>query len=150
MGAMASPLLFATDFSDSAAIAQAWAERLSRSLDAPLVIVHAWELPPMMYGLDAAGTPSGPFMEQLGEQAQRSLDGLIADLEKRGVAAKGVLRFGPSAPQICEVAREIGAQIIVCGTHGRGGVGRVIMGSVATRVVHEAERPVLVVPIDKR
>ena len=146
---MAAPIVFATDFSPAAVDAQDWALRLCKQLGAPLVIVHAWELPSMMYGLDAAGAPTGTFLETMGEQAKKALDEHVRELLVEGLEVTGELRYGPAASQVCEVAKERNAQLIICGTHGRGGLGRALMGSVDTRVVHESNRPVLVVPAAK-
>lgn len=55
------------------------------------------------------------------------------------------LRYGDPGPAICEVATEIGADVVVVGSHGSGVVRRVLVGSVSGHVVHHAPCPVLVV-----
>jgi len=53
---------------------------------------------------------------------------------------------GEPSRAICGYASDAGADLIVVGTHGRGGIRRVVLGSVAERVIRGADRPVLVVP----
>ena len=52
--------------------------------------------------------------------------------------------YGDAADEICAVAREVGADAIAMATHGRGGLARLLLGSVATRTIHQATVPVLV------
>ena len=62
-----------------------------------------------------------------------------------GLAAKALLRTGVPHEAIVEAAREEGADLVVIGTHGRGGVDRLLLGSVADRVIRLASCPVLAV-----
>ena len=62
-----------------------------------------------------------------------------------GLLARAVLRTGSPASTIAEMARQEGADLIVVGSHGRAGLDRLILGSVAERVVRLASGPVLVV-----
>ncbi len=67
-------------------------------------------------------------------------------LERHGIAVRAVgQRHGNPAEQILEAAGEMGAGLIVMGTHGHGLLGRALMGSVATKVVAEARTAVLLV-----
>jgi nucleotide-binding universal stress UspA family protein len=63
------------------------------------------------------------------------------------VETKTVTRSGRAAPEIVAYAKEIAADLIVMGTHGRGGFQHALLGSVAERVVHHSPCPVLVVPV---
>lgn len=66
-------------------------------------------------------------------------------------------RIGSPVPEILGLAEEIGADLIICGSHGRGAVGRLLLGSVSEAVLHGARCPVLIVrlkgyryvPLDK-
>ena len=74
--------------------------------------------------------------------AEEYLAPLAAELEKQGVRVKSQVRRGIPAPEIVAAARETGADLIAMSTHGRGGFGRIMFGSVAEAVLHQAEIPV--------
>jgi nucleotide-binding universal stress UspA family protein len=63
----------------------------------------------------------------------------------RGVAVRGVVRVGVPAEEIVRAAEAEGAAMIVMGTHGRGGVQRLMVGSVVDRVLRTATCPLLLV-----
>jgi nucleotide-binding universal stress UspA family protein len=73
------------------------------------------------------------------------LDQMVKDLQHKELSASRSLAQGSAAHEIVSQAREVGADLIVMGTHGRHGVNRVFVGSVAERVVRTAHCPVLTV-----
>jgi nucleotide-binding universal stress UspA family protein len=77
--------------------------------------------------------------------AQKQLGALVAKARKAGVKAASVLLDGLPADQIARAARSRRADVVVIGTHGRTGVARFFLGSVASRVVALAHCPVLTV-----
>jgi nucleotide-binding universal stress UspA family protein len=77
--------------------------------------------------------------------AQEQLGALVAKARKAGVKATSVLLDGFSADQIVRAAKSRRADVVVIGTHGRTGVSRFFLGSVASRVVALAHCPVLTV-----
>jgi nucleotide-binding universal stress UspA family protein len=83
--------------------------------------------------------------KQENEQAVR----LKEEIEKRFASYGGRMRYrverGTAAHEICRVAQEEQADLIVVGSHGRGALGRILLGSVSTSVLHQAKQPVLVV-----
>src|SRR5207247_731818 len=80
------------------------------------------------------------------ESARKRLDRLRRKAVAAGVRASALLRDSASAPEeIVRVARAKRIDIIVMGTHGRGGIAKMFLGSVAERVVRTATRPVLTV-----
>lgn len=84
-------------------------------------------------------------LDQVEQQAQAYMQPLLDALTADGVTAKGVTRLGPPAEAILEVAREEDAALIAMTTHGRDGAARVLLGSVAERVVRLAPVPVLMI-----
>jgi nucleotide-binding universal stress UspA family protein len=80
------------------------------------------------------------------KSSQKRLDSLVRKAKAAGARAKGVLLNGtPAADTIVRAARARGAGTIVLGTHGRSGVARFVLGSVASRVVAHARCPVMTV-----
>ncbi|MFT4268924.1 MAG: universal stress protein [Xenophilus sp.] len=80
------------------------------------------------------------------EESAKVLDPVRAILDGHGIDSYQVLaRHGRTAEEIVHAAREAGAGLIVMGTHGHGTIGRALMGSVATKVIAEAEIAVLLV-----
>ncbi|QIO23331.1 universal stress protein [Haloarcula sp. JP-L23] len=82
------------------------------------------------------------MLREEGELALESLETMTGDLEVVTAIEKGA----PSK-QIVEYARENGCDTIVMGTHGRGGLDRILLGSVAERVVRSSPVPVVTVPV---
>jgi nucleotide-binding universal stress UspA family protein len=81
--------------------------------------------------------------------AQRQLEVLVAAAKKAGVRARGVLLEGVAWEQLGRLARRSKADLIVMGTHGRTGLARLFLGSVAERVIGSAPCPVLTVRAKK-
>jgi len=77
--------------------------------------------------------------------ATASLEDWIAKARVEGLAARAVLRTGVPYQEIVGLARDERADLVVIGTHGRGGMSRALLGSVADRVVRLAPCPVLTV-----
>jgi nucleotide-binding universal stress UspA family protein len=134
-----------TDFSDTARAAEAQALVMARVLGAELVILHV-----AVEGLLYGETPFGRAeIERIygaqREWAQRAVDERVGAARAAGVAARGVVHVGAPAEAIVRTAEAEKAVMIVMGTHGRGGFQRLMLGSVADRVLRTATCPVLVV-----
>lgn len=83
------------------------------------------------------------MLEREGETALDSFERLIGD----GVTVEGSVVEGGPSQEIVEYASENGCDLIVMGTHGRGGINRLLLGSVAERVVRSSNVPVVTVPV---
>ena len=142
--ALPRTLLVATDFSEHADHALEYAAELATLLDATVHLVHA--LPPAPMGGPELGVAySSAVMASLSEQAQTALDARAARYHGRVTLARVRLQIGDAREVIDGVAEQIGADLIVMGTHGRRGIRRVLLGSVAESVVRTAPCPVLVI-----
>ena len=137
-------VLVATDFSDAAATALTYGSALAKQFGARLHVVHVAENA-FMLNVGAAGYVAdvSEIQREIDEEAQRQLDACTAAVEPRPTVQ--VLSGGSPAYGIVDYAKEHDIDIIVMGTHGRGGVTRVLLGSVAERVVRIAPCPVLTV-----
>jgi nucleotide-binding universal stress UspA family protein len=105
---------------------------------------------PWWTGFPEPGAPGAiPLYLESVEQTRRTHEEiareLVAELESAGLSATVELRDGDAATEIIAAARETGAGLIVMGTHGRTGVSRLVLGSVARNVVQHAPCSVLVV-----
>ncbi len=130
-------ILFPTDFSHTGDAALALATSLARERGATLLIVHVEE-PPAAYGAGEMyyGMPD-PVTEDLREMLKK-----VAPADT-SVPVEHRLIAGDPANAIVRLAKEDGVELIVMGTHGRTGLLRLLMGSVAEAVVRRAPCPVL-------
>jgi nucleotide-binding universal stress UspA family protein len=131
-------ILHPTDFSERSANALQLGCALARDYGARLIIVHVAAPPVAVYGEAVLIPESTAYLKPL----QRQLVQLpVPD----GVRVERRFEEGDVADQILRVATETPADLIVMGTHGRTGLGRLLMGNVAERVVRRATCPVLTV-----
>ncbi len=137
-------ILHPTDFSRSAEQALDHALFLARQYDALLHLLHVIDIPPM-----SLPYLREDFFTQAKQRATASMDEMLASRPAEGIRLARIVLPGlpasPPAPVILEYAREHRADLIVMGTHGRHGLPRLFMGSVAEEVVHSAGCPVLTV-----
>jgi nucleotide-binding universal stress UspA family protein len=139
-------VLHPTDFSraSGAAFSRALAE--ARANKAALLIVHVLSRAVPVAG---EGYVSPSVYEQMAEASrawgQRQMNRLLARARTARVRARGLLLEGVAHEQIVRAARRQRADLIVIGTHGRTGVARFFLGSVAARVTATAPCPVLTV-----
>jgi universal stress protein A len=141
-------ILCASDFSTASRPAVKKAIEIARSTRARLLIVHAVApiVPPLMgEGAFVAPATWEAMQREARQAAQRQIDRLVQTAKKAGVAAEGRVVDGVPADQIVRLARVRQADMVVIGTHGRTGFSRLLLGSVAGRVVATARCPVLTV-----
>ncbi len=132
-------LLYPTDFSTCSAKAYHLACSLARHHHSRLLIIHVLETPPAAYlGGNLVSDPASHLQEiQVMLERMRPADGAF-EVEYRLVS-------GEPAQEILRLATERNCDLIVLGTHGRSGLPRVVMGSVAEAVLRKAPCPVLTV-----
>ena len=139
-------VLHPTDFSSASGTAFRRAVAEARARKAPLLILHV--LAPVV-PIVGEGYISPAAYEQMSTAArawaQKRLDRAVAKAKTARVRARGMLREGVAHEQIARVAKARHAKLIVMGTHGRTGVARFFLGSVAARVAATAPCPVLTV-----
>jgi nucleotide-binding universal stress UspA family protein len=96
---------------------------------------------------DGALFSTASLASELSNAAQIGLNRAALEFGGQGVEVVAVLREGGAEDEILAVAEEQGVDLIVVGTHGRHGLKRALLGSVAESVLRDAKVPVLVVPI---
>jgi len=136
-------ILVATDFSKPARVALDYGRELAYSLGATLHVLHVVQEIPTYYGADI-GLAVANMEENVEAAAQSELDAAIGD-HPGLVVRTATTRAVNVAEAINEHAKANAIDLIVAGTHGRGAVSRLLMGSVAERLVRSATRPVLTV-----
>ncbi|HYB69882.1 MAG TPA: universal stress protein [Candidatus Bathyarchaeia archaeon] len=139
-------VLCATDFSRASRPAFRMALAVARRAGARLLLLHVLTPPsPFVSGRHPAPASYLALLEAARRQARRQLASWLARAQAARVRAEARLVEGGPAEQIRRVSVRWRAGLIVIGTHGRTGVRRVVMGSVADQVVRSASRPVLTV-----
>jgi nucleotide-binding universal stress UspA family protein len=134
-------VLIATDFNECSQAAVDLAVDLASRYGAALTVMHAYELHASYYPTFPA---IGEVLTSLQDAAEVELAKVLASVRER-VPANGVVRCGSAWEQILAAQREQEADLIVIGSHGRKGLPRALLGSVAEKVVRLSAVPVLTV-----
>lgn len=132
-------ILHPTDFSDRSQFAFNLASALARDYGASLVVLHVVPEPALVFSDGIIPPPTEPTKEKLRRQL------LHVEVADPDVQVSHQLEEGNPASEILRVAQAIGADLIIMGTHGRRGLDRILMGSVAEQVLRKAHCPVLTV-----
>jgi len=139
-------ILVPTDFSDQSSRALEWAKNLASVYGASL---HLLTVVPEPFVLPDPGTfsvplPSG-YVDGLRRDAEAHLHAALSPAERERLNARSAVLFGHPYGEILDYATRERIDLIVMGTHGRGALGRAVLGSVAERIVRTAPCPVLTV-----
>src|SRR5206468_12763269 len=140
-------VLVASDFSEPSDAALAYGRELARSFGAQLVVLHVVEnLLTHVVGGDGFVLTDPDLQAAVEAEGKKRVDSLISDEDRLVLRAQGVI-VTSNAPAfaIVDYAKSSAINLIVMGTHGRGAMAHLLMGSVAERVVRIAPCPVLTV-----
>jgi nucleotide-binding universal stress UspA family protein len=130
-------ILHPTDFSRPSEYAFQMACALARDYGARLIVAHVKAPPAVAYG------ELGPMIPEPEQTVDELTRRLVEMKPAPGVTAEYCVREGDPASEIVKLAQETTADLIVLGTHGRTGLGRLLMGSVAEAILRRAACPVL-------
>ena len=136
-------ILVPVDFSEYSRAALDYAVKVARDSGASLVILHV--LDPLLVTRRLESSQLRRLKEASRSNALEQLSGLSRSLDRSGVRTKAVLRNGPATDIIVAFALTVKGDLIIMGSQGRTGLRRLLIGSVAERVVRHAPCPVLVV-----
>ena len=137
-------IVVATDFGPESEKAIAYALELARKLDARVHLVHGFVVPSIPG--PEAGLPLPPSVTLEMERASRqALDQTLARHQREGVPLEAHFKWEDPRHAVVDAATELKADLVVIGTHGRKGLKRALMGSVAESVVRFAPCTVLTV-----
>ena len=137
-----SRIVVPTDFSSSGEAAWATALRAARGFGAEVVLVHVVVDTPR-FAEGTGGADLRATLQDARQWAEREAAERVSAARAAGIAARSVVLTGVPQEQILEVASAEGVDLIVIGTHGRGGLERALLGSVADHVIRLAPCPVL-------
>jgi nucleotide-binding universal stress UspA family protein len=140
-------IMVPTDFGTGSDRALAYAVELAKAVGAEVAVMHAYEIP-MLGFPDGAIVATPELASRISEGAQIGLNKALEAFAGAGVPMTALLKQGPTWRTVIDTATEIGAAMIVMGTHGRHGLPRALLGSVAEKVVRSAHCPVLTVHSD--
>jgi nucleotide-binding universal stress UspA family protein len=139
-------VLVATDFSEPSDAALLYGRELASRFGATLHVLHVAENLYLSFSAGNHAIPVPDLQRQIENDARRYLHELLIDSDGSGPPTVPAIRTSSSpAMAIVEYARDHDMDIIVMGTHGRGALAHLVMGSVAERVVRLAPCPVLTV-----
>ncbi|MGZ4333529.1 MAG: universal stress protein [Gaiellaceae bacterium] len=138
------PILLATDGSPSAAEATREAIELARTLGAPLIATAVEHVTAPSYGYYGYAEVYSELRKAEHQHVNTVLDDVADRATEAGVACEVVPLEGVVVDEICKLARERNAAMIVIGAHGWGAIKRIVFGSVSLGVLHDAPCPVLV------
>ncbi len=136
-------ILMATDYSPASEAALPFAIELARHFNAGLHVVHVllpgeWE--------PTADDTSKAFEYKPVEQAEKHMASFLSAKNLGGVRCEYLVRRGPSVwEELCRIIQDKAIDMVVLGTHGRGGIGKLLVGSVAEEVFRKAPCPVLTI-----
>ena len=139
-------VLVATDFGESSEAALTYGRDLARAFDATLHVLHIVQSVYTVLGTEAYISVLPDLQRDVEDAARVRLEALLSDEDRTALHATAVIRTsGAPAAAIVEYAHDAKIDLIIMGTHGRGAVAHMLMGSVAERVVRTAPCPVLTV-----
>ena len=138
-------IIVATDLSPASEPALKEAVGLAKENGAELLIAHAYQPPSVAEAQSISAGVYEEWDQNIRAEVKRRLLELVANAAKEGVQAEPLILTGAPYEAIAEAAKGNDADLLVLGTHGRKGVSRFFLGSVAARVISTAPCPVLTV-----
>jgi nucleotide-binding universal stress UspA family protein len=120
------------------------AEALAKSEGAEIIILSVPSIPAAEF-LSRNPAMASAIIKDVEDETNQYIQTEIEKLQKDGIHVKGLTRMGPVPETILEVADETQADVIAMSTHGRSGIQRWLIGSVADRIVQSAHIPVMLI-----
>lgn len=137
-------ILVATDFSAAADAALDYALGLAAALDATVYLLHAYQLPIGFVAFPpGAPVPSADIASRIVDSAHEDLAACVAKHKDTTVELVPMLEQADPREAVLNAAKEVSADLVIMGTHGRHGIARALIGSVAEAVVRTSPVPVM-------
>jgi nucleotide-binding universal stress UspA family protein len=142
---MYKKILVPLDGSELAEIVLRHAVPLAKLIDAEIILFRVVTLPVSAYMVVTEPRLAVGLREDVEAEAKEYLDGIAAKLRAEGIKASTEIGTGVVAETVQDFAKNIHADLIAMSTHGRGGLARMMIGSVADQLVRDSHLPVLLI-----
>lgn len=136
-------ILVPIDLDDLAGVVLDYAVTLAERIDAQLHVIHA--VPPPLLGAEIPSALAQATVDELAANARKRLEPVIAPYREAGDIVSVSVEIGDVIGVVLATADKVHADLIVTGTHGRRGVSRLVLGSVAEQIARRAPCPVALV-----
>jgi nucleotide-binding universal stress UspA family protein len=144
-------VLVPTDFSETSDVALKYGKAFAAAFGATLHVVHVIEEPyGQPWAVEAYGFSLAALQDEWIKEAKGRMEKILSEDERKTLKAVTTTVLGHPVMEIMRYAKDNGIDLVVMGTHGRGPLGHVVMGSVAERLVRKAPCPVLTVRAPER
>ena len=139
-------VLVPTDFSDASESALRYGKAMAEAFGASLHVVHVMEdLLAHAWAAEVYVSSMPQLRDEIEKESRQRLGALLTDGERKAFRAETALLAGNPFLEIIRYAKAHGIDLIVMGTHGRGPIAHMLLGSVAEKVVRKSPCPVLTV-----
>jgi nucleotide-binding universal stress UspA family protein len=139
-------VLVPTDFSDASESALRYGKAMAEKFGATLHVVHVMEdLLAHAWAAEVYVSSMPQLRDEIEKESRLRLGALLTDGERKAFRAETALLAGNPFLEIIRYAKTHGVDLIVMGTHGRGPIAHMLLGSVAEKVVRKSPCPVLTV-----
>jgi nucleotide-binding universal stress UspA family protein len=148
---MFEKILYPTDFSDPSKKALDYVKQLKESGAEEVIVLHVIEDReiPVFLGLDEGDPVPGTQLEKtlriIEENAKEETRAIAAELKESGFDVKVRIEKGTAFREILKVEEEEEVSVIVVGSHGKGPVTGILLGSVSDKVIRKSKKPVLII-----
>jgi nucleotide-binding universal stress UspA family protein len=139
-------LLVGIDFSPSAGKVIEKAAELANALSAKIWLLHVADPEPAFVGFDASPSYDRDKRSKTFHIEHSEIQSIANKLRLQGLDAVALLVQGPTAATIMQEAKNLDSDMIIIGSHGRGALHRLLVGSVSEEVLRKAECPILIIP----
>ena len=143
-------LLVAVDLSDSTQLVVKKAEEFAKALSAKVWIIHNAEPEPDVVTFKADPQAARVALSKKFHDEHRQIQKIAKRMRKAGLRTTALLVHGATVETILKEASDLGVDMIVVGSHGRGAVYQLLVGSVSEGILKKSQCPVLVVPTHER
>ena len=139
-------ILAAVDFSDQSNVVVEKAAEAARAFGVPVDILHVVAPEPDFVGYPPFAYPGRDERADELRKEKSALKGMVDRLEAAGVTARAFMKEAPTSEGVVDFAEKHGADLIVIGTHSKGLLERLLIGSSTNAILKRSGVPVLVVP----
>ncbi len=137
----------ATDFSEGSKNAVKYAATLASDIGAELFIIHVYETP-VFFTSEMPYTAVEAAEKMASAEAEKSMQAITEEIEREFSELKfdHIIKKGLTADLVCQLAKDVNAELLFTGATGAGAVERYLIGSTTTAFINQSEMPVLIVP----